>query len=543
MMLIMRLAVGCTFLQLLAGCAIWRDVAQKEQLESKGAEDSQPAIARRSALTAAVNRDKEQFGGKHLLFGNLHAHSSLSDDVHHRDVDMRPESAFAYARDNGLDFLALSDHHKAANSNNRLFLTEDEFQNGLAAVADTFNARHDDFVAIPALEWGNTSTGNHVNIVAPAQLPPDSILNDEYDELLEWAADNAGFVQFNHPHSWTRDSDRNRDVGNFGEELYASTVDFVDATDGAVATVSIITTVFKGHISGPLKFSEDKTHRQMEWENYYKKYLNMGFRISPSASQDTHWRNWGTVTAARTAIWADDISLGSLIAAFQANRVYASQDDELAVVFQAVKDGRVHWLGDTVALGADEEEIFLRARIWQGRGADGDDQDEGPYTIEVISDWDGKGGREAAVWTTIEDVPSGELVEIPLTVVDGEYIYLHVTEQNGKDNPIGDGEDIFRNGTNRREADGLRDDMNDSAWTSPIWFARPSANLTATAAGSRNRYAWGAGAHLFHDADCWAAALIGEARRKSANAPPQGFEKHQCRKRDAAFDRAEDEMP
>ena len=74
-----------------------------------------------------------------------------------------------------------------------------------------------------------------------------------------------------------------------------------------------------------------------------------------------------------------------------------------------------------------------------------------------------------AVWDTVE-VESETETEVPLFVVDGEYIYLRVTEQGGQDNPEGDGDDEFNNETDAPSADGKRDNLNDSAWTSPIWF-------------------------------------------------------------------------
>ena len=58
--------------------------------------------------------------------------------------------------------------------------------------------------------------------------------------------------------------------------------------------------------------------------------------------------------------------------------------------------------------------------------------------------------------------------EVP--VLAGEYLYLRVTEQGGRDNGIGQGDDLSNNATGADVPDGLRDDLNDQAWTSPIWF-------------------------------------------------------------------------
>jgi hypothetical protein len=78
-----------------------------------------------SSLLAANHPTHE---GKVLLFGNLHAHSKLSDDVDNATDEFLPLKAFRYAHQHGLDFLAISDHHKAVNSNHRLFMTENEYK-------------------------------------------------------------------------------------------------------------------------------------------------------------------------------------------------------------------------------------------------------------------------------------------------------------------------------------------------------------------------------------------------------------------------------
>jgi len=66
------------------------------------------------------------------MFGNLHAHSKLSDDVINAGDDMLPIVAFRYAHQHGLDFLAISDHHKADDSPHSL---------GMQPVARTVTAQ------------------------------------------------------------------------------------------------------------------------------------------------------------------------------------------------------------------------------------------------------------------------------------------------------------------------------------------------------------------------------------------------------------------
>ena len=171
--------------------------------------------------------DSPTYKGHTVLFGNLHAHSALSDDVSDPANELTPDKAFTYARKNGLDFLALSDHHKATDSSHRLSMTQSEYKNQLYDVAASHSADAD-FIAIAGIEWGNTASGNHLNVFGSDTLPPDSIKDQDYDALYAWAGDNAEFVQLNHPYSWGSKSNRNQDVGNFGSELYADTATFVE---------------------------------------------------------------------------------------------------------------------------------------------------------------------------------------------------------------------------------------------------------------------------------------------------------------------------
>src|SRR5688572_13045464 len=62
-----------------------------------------------SAGQPTANRPSHD--GKTLLFGNLHSHSVLSDDVSDATAGAQVLDGFTYAQAHGLDFLAISDHH------------------------------------------------------------------------------------------------------------------------------------------------------------------------------------------------------------------------------------------------------------------------------------------------------------------------------------------------------------------------------------------------------------------------------------------------
>ena len=117
--------------------------------------------------------DRPQHAGKIVLFSNLHAHSKLSDDIENAGYELLPSKAFPYAQQHGLDFLEITDHHKATDSDHTLRMEPDEYKTKLFDVAKQYNMDHaGEFIAIPGIEWGNTATGNHVNLIGAKMLPP-----------------------------------------------------------------------------------------------------------------------------------------------------------------------------------------------------------------------------------------------------------------------------------------------------------------------------------------------------------------------------------
>lgn len=469
-----------------------------------------------ACLSGEAHAERPSIDGKKPYFGTLHAHSVLSGDVS-TSKGLTPKKAFDFARNAGLDFLGISDHHKptGAPGGPKFNLDPAEYKSNLFDVATAINGDASiSFVAIPGIEWGTIATGNHLNIFGADTLPGDGITDTEYDDLIRWAATNADFVQMNHPYSWggVKKSKRNLNVGNYGRALFPAEAKFVEVADPIVELMSIICTVQGGHISGEHKASTGKTHRDHKPSalREYLRHLNMGFHLSPAANQDTHGKNPGAVTAARTGVWASDLSYDDVIEAIKTNRVFATEDDELAVSLRVEYGGKTYWMGENVPLTAEEADVTLLVDIHQ-LSTTNDPTDEGPYTVILFSDSDGVGGKKAAEWDTF-DAKAGETTRIEVPVVVGEYIFLEIVEQNGKDNPIGEGEDV--------EAPfGERDNMNDSAWTTPVWF-------TGQAAGAA--FVWSKNSKIYHDPNCWAVKRIGTANRREGPAPDRKT-KHACK--------------
>jgi hypothetical protein len=79
---------------------------------------------------------------------------------------------------------------------------------------------------------------------------------------------------------------------------------------------------------------------------------------------------------------------------------------------------------------------------------------------------------------------------------------VRVQEQSGQDNPVGEGDDELINATQTHGSDGMRDDMNDSAWTAPIWFVAPGPPTTTTFVWSINSTVYQRPQLLGGESDC-----------------------------------------
>jgi hypothetical protein len=129
-------------------------------------------------------------------FGNLHAHTAVSDGVE------RPAVAYAYARDEGrLQFLCLSEHNHILTAA------------GLAEVLQAAQAATGpDFVGLVGQEFSLLDPGNHVNVYDVTVPVPKSMDNNYRGLYREWLpqyqaqhADAIVFCQFNHPESAAKD--------------------------------------------------------------------------------------------------------------------------------------------------------------------------------------------------------------------------------------------------------------------------------------------------------------------------------------------------
>lgn len=255
--------------------------------------------------------------GYSAYFGNLHSHTSYSDGV------QIPTDAYAFARANGLDYLAVTDHNHAGAG-----MSLPNYSLGLAQAASA----NDDgsFVAIYGQEWG-LATNGHANIFeAPVLFGWDS---GNYDVFVA-EGDYAGLysaVVANPPAAYPPNV----------LWCHPGTSDFSNylVTPEALACVHMMCLV-----NGPA-FStktDESDIGNTGYDDVYQGALLKGFHVSPTADQDNHNATWGMSSQSRTAVLANSKTKLDILTALGAGRNYATQDHNARVDVSA--DG--HAMGE-----------------------------------------------------------------------------------------------------------------------------------------------------------------------------------------------------
>jgi hypothetical protein len=328
-----------------------------------------------------------------------------------------------------------------------------------AARINSDPANHGRFLAIPGIEWSSIGAGNHINIFFARNPVPSNIMNGDFVTLVNDYLDHPSFernnplllVQMNHPNQ--NDGSLLR---NYGRRAFGP------GASGFQEFVRFFGRFYMGieHINnsngGNENTTENNAHRDGDdLAFFYRQYLNMGFHVAPIGDHDNHRPNWGRHTAARTGVWARELTPQGFAEAYRARRVFATEDNEMSVLFMS---GDI-WMGSNVEVPQAGQVRPFTVQVDQMRDTDtGVIQNEGPYIVELFGDEDGPGGSEATRLTfTFQGqqrssilVQQGVPVQLSRRVIPGGYYYLHVRETGGRD------------------AGG----QNADAWTAPIFFLR-----------------------------------------------------------------------
>ncbi|MBR6825950.1 MAG: hypothetical protein IKM59_05310 [Oscillospiraceae bacterium] len=143
----------------------------------------------------------------------------------------------------------------------------------------------------------------------------------------------------------------------------------------------------------------------------YNSALSKGWHIGPTAGQDHHGTEWGTVNELRTVIRTDDFTEAGLYWALSRRHVYATVDKNFQIYYDMVVDGQTYQMGDIAKYG-ENATITAILELFQPDG-------EAIGKVEII-------GKNSAVVYTINLSDSYAYLEIPL---DGAqpYYYIRVT--------------------------------------------------------------------------------------------------------------------
>lgn len=319
-----------------------------------------------------------------LYYGQLHSHTSFSDGQ--GSVD----EAYIYAREEaGVDFLAITDHSNQLDNDFAVSISDGtastEWQTGLATANKYNEAGH--FAAIYAFEmtW-SASTGKwgHMNTY---NTPGFESRNNKEMDLKNYYATLAtipGSVsQMNHP------GNAFGDFANFG--YYSKEAD------------KVVTLIEVANGEGDVRGSGYYPSYE-----YYTKALDMGWHLAPTNGQDNHAGEWGNANTARTVVEAVELTRESVYDALRNMRVYATEDENLAISYKL----NGHTMGSILE---NQDALDFAVIVY-----DPDETDE-LKKVELITD----GGKVAAAAT--EGIWKFSLDP----TIDSTYFYLRATQTDG----------------------------------------------------------------------------------------------------------------
>lgn len=360
-----------------------------------------------------------------VFFGNLHSHTSFSDGLG------TPREAYLRARDVAkLDFLALTEHnHAEAIGSDGIgigktpVLYKGPGPNSLIAVANSMTT-NGSFVALYGQEYSTISSGNHTNVFDIGEVI--SVEKGRFDKLLEFLAINKdttgqpAVIMFNHPKNTLEIQPK-----EYGRDDFGGVENFV-ARMGAQASLIQM-------INGPGLEPGNNLRPASPDEAAFFKYLDMGFKLAPTADQDNHQKNWGTATPARTAVIATELTKRSILDALRKRHVYATEDKNLSVIFRV--NGKL--CGDVISPLPAAGELSIQYSI--------SDPDE-PHADYAIRVFRGAVGGQIADLVNSVSVPTGSgTIEDVAFSGEPQYYFFKVIQfaESGDE---------------------------DRVWTAPVWF-------------------------------------------------------------------------
>ncbi|MFA5524145.1 MAG: DUF6359 domain-containing protein [Tissierellales bacterium] len=253
-------------------------------------------------------------------FGQLHSHTAENSDGSGTLVE-----AYTYAKAvEGLDFFAVTDHSNAfdaANTDDKAGTynlgdynkDNEKWQNGINAAAAALT---EDFVSVYGYEMTWSGGPGHMNTFATEGFVSrnNKELNNKsndaglkaYYQLIKDTPNSIS--QFNHP---------GKTFGTFSDYAYLDPI-----IDARISLIEV------GNGEGAVGSGGYFTSYEE-----YTKALDRGWHLAPTNNQDNHKGKWGDSNTARTVIYTNDLSVEGLYDALRNMRVYATEDDNLDIVY------------------------------------------------------------------------------------------------------------------------------------------------------------------------------------------------------------------
>ena len=312
-----------------------------------------------------------------LYFGDLHNHTSYSDGTGD------PWQAYQMAIDGGADFLAITEHvtehlqiFRNAPGDKGWVIDAEEWED-LKAAAEYYTS--EDFVAMPAYEYGLQGGNGEINVYNVSELPLKDGLGYMFDRLpgfYDWLSEQAGGVgQFNHP-LYVTDDFMDYDFYN----------ELRDANMGAI-----------------------EAYNDEYYEPSYQKALDAGWHLMPTANADVHGDDWIVGHEMRSVLLATELTPDALYDAMRSHRGYGTLDKNLRIEYTL--DGAI--MGESLSAADGEYTAWIRI-------SDPDGLQDEITLVEIVTDY----GVVAASIPT-----SGNSVEftVELKSEDSRYFYVRVT--------------------------------------------------------------------------------------------------------------------
>jgi hypothetical protein len=370
-----------------------------------------------------------------VYFGNLHSHTSYSDG------SGTPQEAYAHARSVAhLDFLAVTEHNHAS------------AQSKIAADHSLYNGSRPDslisaakkatkegqFIALYGQEYSSIGSGNHANVLEVGEvIDEQEVPSGRWDKLFDvWlpahldSQNQPAIVLLNHPAQSSSPNSK-----EYGLDDYPTVTKWREAVERQTRLINIV--------NGP---SHEGNKPGTPSENEFRRYLNLGLHVAPTADQDNHRTNWGSAADTRTGVVAVALTRANILTALRNRNVYATEDKNLRII--AKVNGELmgkRFQGNQVPQVGRELAISL--------AIEDDDEPSAHYTIEVFGDH--VGGPDEAHFSTRVAVSGDGTYPVPGVKYSGgdEYFFIRVTQTD---------ED---------------EEEKDRAWLAPVWF---EPNATAS---------------------------------------------------------------